>query len=454
MLRTKADEVLIDTDMPSKVLKRSRQRRVLNGVLAGVVGVLVVAGGFVGANRLFLTADEGRPNTDPGPIVSNPPDAGPWRGLWPQGTRAEAEAAQAAVDAGSVDHDWQLEPQPLLYRYGQEIKGWERTFFITEIAGDTDEGVAQATIGSCAEQSDEAQGGACEFALVTAEQLLGAGEGKLWFVTAEEPGDPGAGGGGGDGGDTAEQFAVSAVQNFMDRRIDGTDVDDYLTQDSVALYETHQGGLYLYDGDEPDGEPQTNWVGFQIVSVTPLEGGDTFDILVRVERAGFEGSGGYFEETLYMGRGLNLHNQHVPQLVRSAEKSGGTPGETVKQCQQGSKTPVRDCARSFMQTRLDGAGSEFYMTPDARSVYDDPSNQLHLYGTPYEDSGNFEFDRYEILGIRKADANSYEVDVRLYVIAEGGPMTIFETLFIGPGRNSNEELQDFVVRGAEGHYES
>ena len=106
-----------------------------------------------------------------------------------------------------------------------------------------------------------------------------------------------------------------------------------------------------------------------------------------------------------------------------------------------------------MQTRLDGAGSEFYMTQDARNLYDDPNNQLHLYGTPYEDSGNFQFDNVEVIGTRKADANSYEVDVRLFVIAEGGPMTIFETLFIGPGRNANEELQDFVVRGAEGHYE-
>jgi hypothetical protein len=446
MLRNKADEVLIETDMPSKVLKRSRRRRVVNAALVGVVSVAVVAGGFVGANALLDTT----PTTVPGGPVTTapPPPAGPWRGLWPQDTRAEAEAAQAEVDAGSVDHDWQLDPQPLLYRYGQEIKGWERTFFITEPLGELE---AKATIGSCAEQSSEAQGGACEFALVTIEQLLGEGEGKLWFVTAEEPGDPGAGGG--DGGDTPEAYAVSAVQNFMDRRIEGANVDEYLTPDSESLYDSHQGGLYLYDGDEPGGEPQTNWVGWQMVSVTPREGGDTFDVLVRVERSGFEGSGGYFEETLYMGRGLNLNEQHVPQLVRSAEKTGGTPGEGTKQCQAGSATPVKDCARSFMQTRLDGAGSEFYMTEDARNLYDDPNNQLHLYGTPYADSGNFRFDNVEVIGTRKADANSYEVDVRLFVTAEGGPMTIFETLFIGPGRNANGELQDFVVRGAEGHYE-
>jgi hypothetical protein len=165
----------------------------------------------------------------------------------------------------------------------------------------------------------------------------------------------------------------------------------------------------------------------------------------------FEGHTVTHDEILWVATGLGLDNKHH-LVIRTAERLANDPGEPVKDCQEGSATPVQSCARMFMQARLDGAGTEWFMTPDAKAVYDD-DNELHLYGTPYEDSGNFSFERYEILGVRKADANGYEVDVRLHVVAEGGRMTIFETLFIGPGRNMNEELQDFVIRGAEGHYE-
>ncbi|MCA1726117.1 MAG: hypothetical protein LC722_00180 [Actinobacteria bacterium] len=448
MLRSKADDVLIDTDVPTQVLKRSRRRRAMTTAIAGVVGMAVLVGGFFGSRALLLTGNE--PELGAGP---NPPIAGEWQGLWPQDNREDAEAAQAEADAGT-GFEWQTDPGQVLERYGLEIRMWDQSLVVDQPV-DFSTSPINVNIGNCAQQTGETQGGGCEFALITLEQLLGTGQGKLWFVTEDVPGTP-PGQSPPPPAEDVEGFAA----DFMDARLaESPDArSKFLTPDSEALYDTHHDGLYLYDGDVQGGQPEASYFGYEIETVTSRhDTPETWDVVVIIEAGEFEEQTDFTPEILWIGPGLRLDNTRG-LVVRSAERGetyteGGGSGEPVKHCQEGSKTPVRDCARSFMQTRLDGAGSEFYMTEDARNVYDDPDNQLHLYGTPYEDSGNFEFDRYEIVAIRKADANSYEVDVRLYVVAEGGPMTIFETLFVGPDRNHNGELQDFVVRGATGHYE-
>ena len=448
MLRSKADDVLIDTDLPTQVLKRSRRRRVVNATLAGVVGVVVVLGGFVGANALFLTGDETDDLGGPGPAAAE------WRGLWPQTTQAEAEAAQESLDGGSDEFSWQADPITFVKGYGSRVRHWDETYIVDESV-DLEAHPLTLNISNCDLYGvSESEGGACETAAVTIEQLLGRGQGKLWFLTADEPGGPG-------GPVTPQPGETSEVEEFvaafMDARLAHSPSarTAFLTPDSDALYETHHDGLYLYDGDDPDGQPEASYFAYEIESITP-RGDDplTYDVVVIIEAGEFEGQTDFTPEILWVGPGLRLDNTRG-LVVRSAERGETyTDSEEPRSCQEGSATPVRDCARSFMQTRIDGAGAEFYISDAARGLYDDPDNQLHLYGTPYEDSGNFEFDSYEILGIRKADANGYEVDVRLRVIAEGGPMTILETLFIGPGRNQNGDLQDFVIRGAEGRYES
>jgi hypothetical protein len=444
MLRSKADDVLIDTDIPKKTLKRSKRSRALTATLAGVVGMAVLVGGFFGSKALFLTKDEPLPPGGNGPAA--------WTGLWPQDNRADAEAAQAQADAGT-GFEWQTDPGQVLTQYGTEIKRWDNVEFNDPRINFSVSPIV-ANIGNCAVQTGEAQGGSCEFIKVTLEQLLTKGESGIWSVTEEVPGAPP-----GESPPPPTQGPEEFAAAFMDARLAGTGAEDaFLTPDSQALYDTHFDGLYLYDGDVQGGQPEASYFGYEIQSVTSRgDDPETWDVVVIIEAGEFEGQTDFTPETLWIGPGLRLDNSRG-LVVRSAERgetySDGGSNEPVKHCFEGSKTPVRDCANSFMHTRLDGAGSEFYMTSDARAVYDDPDNELHLYGTPYEDSGNFRFDSVEILGIRKADANSYQVDVRLHVTAEGGPLTIFETLFVGPGRNMNGELQDFVVRGATGHYES
>ncbi len=448
MLRNKADEVLIDTDLPKTVLKRSRRRRAATMALGSALGVLVVAGGFFGA-RAMLANNETQLG---GPATTAPP-VGAWRGLWPQDTRAEAEAAQASLDGGSDEFSFQADITTLLKSFGGNNHAWTETFIVSETLNTTPPGPHTVHISNCSLQGPESEGGSCENAYVTVEQLLRTGEGQLWFVTADDAYPPGS-----DPGAPTEGKAESiAAQAFMDARIAGSGAEKWLTQDSQGWYEAHdQSGLYLYDGDVAGGEPNVNYERYDIVSMTPHESSDPQsavgqDVRVRISHGMFEGKTVTHDEILWIATGLGLDNKHH-MVVRTAERLPTDPGEPVSSCQEGSPTPVQSCARMFMQARLDGAGTEWFMTPDAKSVYDD-DNELHLYGTPYHDSGNFEFERYDILGVRKADANGYEVDVRLHVVSEGGPMTIFETLFIGPGRNMNEQLQDFVIRGAEGHYE-
>jgi hypothetical protein len=451
MLRNKADEVLIDTDLPTTVLKRSRRRRAVTVALGSALGVMVIVGGFFGAQAMLAGNEEGlKPATTGPPGVTEP-----WRGLWPQDTREEAEAAQESLDSGSDEFAFQAYIPTLLKSFGGEIHLWTETFIVSETLDTTPPGPHTLHISNCSLQGPESEGGGCENAYVTVEQLLETGEGELWFVTVDDAYPPEEN----PSPDPGEEGAtVEATNAFMDARIAGSGAEKWLTQDSQGWYEAHdQSGLYLYDGDVQGGEPYVNYEDYEIVSVVAHEDPDPrsavgHDVRVRILHGMFEGNTVTHDEILWVATGLGLDNKHH-LVVRTATRLETDPGEPRKSCQEGSSTPVQSCARSFMQTRLDGAGAEFYMTPDARAVYDEPDNELHLYGTPYEDSGNFRFDRYQILGVRQADANSYEVDVRLFVIAEGGPMTIFETLVIGPGRNSNEELQDFVIRGAEGHYE-
>ena len=135
MLRNKADEVLIETDFPSKVLKRSRRRRAMNAALAGVAERAGRApAGSSGASALLDTT----PTTVPGAAgaTAPPPPAGPWRGLWPQDTRAEAEAAQAEVDAGSIDSTGSSTRSRCCTATARRSRVWERTFFITEPLGE------------------------------------------------------------------------------------------------------------------------------------------------------------------------------------------------------------------------------------------------------------------------------------------------------------------------------
>lgn len=387
------------------------------------------------------------------PASQGPPAAAWPEVVWPELTRAEAEARQAEVDDGSRAYDWQLDPLQLAARFGEDSRLWEQSIILGPSV-DLTEYPVKVTITNCPTPVPESMGGACEEAALTLEQPLGRGQGMLWFVTADEL--PTAGPGNDPSGEEAD--AEGFTSDFMDARLAGSGAEGpFLTQDSQGLYQTHTGGLYLYDGDVSGGEPQTSYASYEIRSVNPHQDPDPrsavgHDVVVAIITGEFEGQSRTIVEQLWVASGLRLDNSRG-LVVRTAERLGDPGGEPTTQCQQGSPTPVQSCARMFMQSRLDGAGAEWSMTEDARSVYDDTSNQLHLYGTPYQDSGNFSFDRYEILGVRKADANSYEVDVRLYVAAEGGPMTIFETLLIGPGRNANDQLQDFVVRGAEGRYE-
>ena len=123
LLGDKARDLITDARMPPRVARRARGRRLATagvGALAAVASLVAVL--------VALTAVDDRPV----PPVTSPTEVEPspgFAGIWPQDSLAEAEAAQAAADAGDPDAVWQLDVVEVLRRYAREELGFDRVFF-------------------------------------------------------------------------------------------------------------------------------------------------------------------------------------------------------------------------------------------------------------------------------------------------------------------------------------
>lgn len=102
---------------------------------------------------------------------------------------------------------------------------------------------------------------------------------------------------------------------------------------------------------------------------------------------------------------------------------------------EGSPEPqqsAREFVASFMQARLDrdAVRADAYLGQSARLAYGDEKSGLKLTG---------DFKRWEIVTFDAADANSWEVQVRVYEVDSD----FVEVLFVGP-----TEGRALAVRGA------
>jgi hypothetical protein len=128
LLREKADEVRPDARIPSPVLRRSRRRRVVTGLLAGALTVGVVAGVFVGARVLIEeTAPEPREVRPAG----TPTEFYPF--IYPP-TQAELDTTVAEVAQGSMPL-W-TEPEGAAALFAVNVMGWDPNDVEASVRGD------------------------------------------------------------------------------------------------------------------------------------------------------------------------------------------------------------------------------------------------------------------------------------------------------------------------------
>ena len=193
LLEEQSRDHVSDPVMPRRVATRSRRRRALV-VVGGALGVVATTVLGAVALRAFAAPDETgiTPTPTPSPTVV----VEPWRGVWPQDSREEGEAAQAAADAGEPGGAWQLDVVRVLRRYASEELGFAQVYFdeSLDIADEDSPGPHIIHVISC-EPRDTIEwppvcgpGSTGTYSEVTIERLLRADRTGVWFVTgAAEP---------------------------------------------------------------------------------------------------------------------------------------------------------------------------------------------------------------------------------------------------------------------------
>lgn len=195
LLETRAHDVSVDPAMPRSVATRSQRRRALVGGGAGLVAAVVIV---LGVAALPTVIGESNTGSTPTPSVSPSPAAPTWRGIWPQATRAEAEDAQAAADAGEHGAAWQVNVVEVLRRYARQELGFAEVHFddTLDIAEDDSPGPYTVHVVSCeprdlvewppvcTEQGDHT------YSEITVERLLRADRTGIWSVTDAAPVEP------------------------------------------------------------------------------------------------------------------------------------------------------------------------------------------------------------------------------------------------------------------------
>lgn len=128
LLREKAEEVRPDARIPGPVLRRSRRRRAVTGVLAGALTVGSVAGVFVGARLLIEeTASEPREVRPAGTPTGSYPF------IYPK-TQEQLNTTLSEVEQGSMPM-W-TDPSGAAALFAVNVLGWDPEDVMVDVRGD------------------------------------------------------------------------------------------------------------------------------------------------------------------------------------------------------------------------------------------------------------------------------------------------------------------------------
>ncbi|HYO13940.1 MAG TPA: hypothetical protein VE685_12160 [Thermoanaerobaculia bacterium] len=107
----------------------------------------------------------------------------------------------------------------------------------------------------------------------------------------------------------------------------------------------------------------------------------------------------------------------------------------------GTEKGARDFVTGFLQARMarDERLARAFLSPTARDQYEKGEGGLALTRT---------YAGWDFVSVNAADANSFEVTVRVRERGAGGETAHTETLFVGPGADLEGLARPWVIRGA------
>lgn len=238
--------------------------------------------------------------------------ADPWRGIWPQDSRQEAEQAQLAADRGDLRSSWQLgfDPDEVVHRYAREVLGWRDPQPLVDNIGP--DWVRETLLIECAPgphpDYPEIACGLPEdriYAAVnlTVERLVRRDRGGIWIVTESEPTvfhQPAP---------STKEEVRTLVTQFLEARVRGSGAEAHLSADGRREYGRRQQMGPLYSGYDRYG----------IASIDgPLWPLGEYEVGVRLL---FAATGASDDETLFVGARSDFSKGGGRLLVL-----GGRPG--------------------------------------------------------------------------------------------------------------------------------
>jgi hypothetical protein len=143
-------------------------------------------------------------------------------------------------------------------------------------------------------------------------------------------------------------------------------------------------------------------------------------------------------------------NSETAQPAPSAATAPAPAPEPDRYPQQTSpgEEGARKFVQAFMRARLRGnvPRARAFLSGDALAQYNTGQGGLALSG-PSSDTA---FTDWEFGSVKAADADSFEINVRVTQDAPGGATGAFaETLFVGPGPDFQQEQRPWIIRGAQ-----
>ncbi|HEX2030344.1 MAG TPA: hypothetical protein VHL78_02935 [Actinomycetota bacterium] len=184
----------------------------------------------------------------------DPPAAiGPWKGIWPQDSRDEAQQAQRAADEGDPRHAWQLDPDgdAVFVRYAREVLGWSDPQPLVIHIPEGRDWVRESLVIRCPPgphpdypKIDCGLPARRTYAAVnlTVERLVRRDADGIWIVTESEatsfhqPAPP------------SDDEARTLVTQFAEARVRGSGAQAYLSEDGRLEYGQKQQLGPLYGG--------------------------------------------------------------------------------------------------------------------------------------------------------------------------------------------------------------
>ncbi len=393
------------------------------------VFALGVAAVTIAVTGLAVAAGRSEPPVPaPTPVASPPgPEEEPFHALWPERTRAKAEAAQAAADEARAP-EWRLAAKLTAEMFVRRLMGWKNL-----------ETVRSGCILDCVPHGDR-QGfavlhgcQACEGLNVRVERLVTRGSGGIWSVTA-----------------VASEFQL------------GVDVGDvvavgdevFASSRAESAFAPLEDGTPIHSGFFISGRCNIRNTGPGLV-----EGGraEVFvDAFLVNECAENRALGGYL-----VAMRSDLTDEPVPDPLQPPLAGGqlrltafaavpvvfrATP---ITVAEPSDPAEAAAFAREFMQARVRGSDVDAMLSESALRTYAAPPNALSLAPSK---GVRHRFRMRDVVVVTEPSGYSVIVVLFRHHEDERIPVRSVEQLFLEAGFNSQGEQLPLVIRNGGSYF--